>query len=97
SASELTPQDLRDEPLILLARHTQSASYITNAFGDHHISPNIVSETQPSFAAASMAAHGCGIAIVDELSALAMGSKVAAVPFTPEIPFDICILKPKNM
>lgn len=97
SATELAPQDLRDEPLIMLARHTQSASYITNAFADHQISPNIVSETQPSFAAGSMAAHGCGIAIIDELSAIALEGKVKAIPFKPEIPFDICILKPKNM
>lgn len=96
AATRLTPGDLRGEPLIMLARHTVSASYITNAFADQGIAPNIVAESQPSFAAASMAAQGLGIAFVDEFTALAMGNKVAAVPFEPEIPFDICILKPRN-
>ena len=97
NASRLTPVELRDEPLIVLARHTVSASYITNAFADHGIQPRIVAESQPSFAAASMAAKGCGIAIVDELTALAMSDKVAMVPFAPEIPFEIQVMKPKDM
>lgn len=96
-SSRLTPLHLRDEPLIVLARHTVSASYITNAFADYGIEPCIVAESQPSFAAASMAAKGCGIAIVDEVTALAMGNKVAVVPFVPEIPFEIQVMKPKDM
>lgn len=95
AAARLTPEDLRGVPLIMLARHTVSASYITNAFADQGITPNIVAESQPSFAAASMAAQGLGIAFVDEFTALALGNRVAAVPFAPEIPFDICILKPR--
>ena len=96
-ATQLSPEELRDEPLITLARHTISASYIANAFADRGIAPNIVAESQPSFAAASMAASGIGIAIVDQLSALAMGDKVAAVPFEPPVPFDICVLKSRDV
>lgn len=97
NAPQLTPVELRDEPLIILARHTVAASYITNAFADAGIQPQIVAESQPSFAAASMAAQGCGIAIVDELTALAMGDRVATVPFAPEIPFEIRVMKPRDM
>lgn len=96
-ATRLSPEELRDEPLITLARHTISASYIANAFADQGIAPNIIAESQPSFAAASMAASGIGIAIVDQLSALAMGDKVAAVPFEPPVPFDICVLKSRDV
>ena len=96
-AKQLTPNELRDEPLVTLARHTVSASYITNAFADYGIAPRIIAESQPSFAAASMAANGCGIAIVDELTALAMRDKVAAVPLSPEVPFDIQVMKPRTL
>lgn len=95
-APVLTPEELEGQPLIMLARHTVSASYIANAFADHGISPNIVAESQPSFAAGSLAAAGCGIAFVDELTALAFGDRVAAVPFEPEVPFDIRVLKPRE-
>lgn len=97
NSSVLTPAELRGELLITLARHTISASYITNAFADFGIAPNIIAESQPSFAAASLAAEGCGIAIVDEFSATAMGERVAVVPFEPMIPFDICVLKPREI
>ena len=96
-AQRLSPEELRDEPLITLARHTISASYIANAFADRGIAPNIVAESQPSFAAASMAASGIGIAIVDQLSATVLGEKVAVVPFEPTIPFDICVMKSRDV
>jgi len=92
----ITPEDLENEPLIMLARHTISASYIANAFADHGISPIIAAESQPSFAAGSLAAAGCGIAFVDELTAMALRGRVSAVAFEPEVPFDICILKPRE-
>lgn len=95
-ARVLTPEALRDQPLIALARHTVTASYIANAFHDAGISPNIIAESQPSYAAGSLAAVGRGIAFIDQLTALALDDRVAVIPFEPMIPFDISILKPRE-
>lgn len=96
-AERLTPLELKDLPLITLARHTVSASYIANAFADYGVSPTIVSESQPSFAAGSLAAAGCGIAIIDAITASALGERVSAVPLEPEIPFDFHLMKVRGL
>lgn len=93
----LTPVALENQPLITLARHTVSASYIANAFADHGIAPTIVAESQPSFAAGSLAAAGCGIAIIDAITARDLGGALVAVPLEPEIPFDIHLVKARGL
>lgn len=93
SAKVLTPRDLKDEPLVALSHHTVVAGYITKSFAEVNVQPNIVVESQPSYAACGLAAAGVGIAIVDPLTPRAFRADLVTVPFSPEIPFDVQIFK----
>ncbi len=93
----LTPQDLADEPLVALAHHTLTASYVSQAFAEARIAPNIAVESQPSYSACGLAAVGLGITIVDPMTPLAFAGRLQTVPFRPEIPFDFHILKPEAL
>jgi DNA-binding transcriptional LysR family regulator len=93
SSNHLTPTDLRNVPLVALAPHTLTASYVSQCFAEAGINPNVVVETQPSYAACSLAAIGVGVAIVDPITPGIFGTHLRSVPFKPTIPFNFQILK----
>lgn len=89
--------DLEGEPAIALAQHTMTAIHIDQAFIDANIQHAIRVETQPSFAACSMAVKGIGVAVVDPMTASFFGShRLVIRPFRPDIHFDFRILRPEN-
>ncbi len=89
--------DLEGEPAIALAQHTMTALHIDQAFMEANIQHAIRVETQPSFAACSMAAKGIGVALVDPMTASFFGgNRLVIRPFQPDIHFDFRILRPEN-
>lgn len=93
----LTPQDLRDEPLIALNHRTLTYIYMTQRFAEADTAPRIVAETQPSFSACGLARLGVGVAIVDPLTPAIFADSLKSVPFKPSIPFEFQVLKPKDV
>lgn len=90
----LTPEDLRDEPLVALNHRTLTYIHMTQRFAQTNIAPHIVAETQPSFSACGLARLGVGVAIVDPISPAIFGDSLISVPFEPSIPFEFQLLKP---
>lgn len=89
--------DLEDEPAIALAQHTLAALHIDQAFMEANIQRAIRVETQPSFAACSMAAKGIGVALVDPMTAsFFSANRLIIRPFRPDIHFDFRIIRPEN-
>lgn len=89
----LTPQDLKDYPVVALSHHTVVAGYITQCFAEANIQPQIAVESQPSYTACGLAAAGVGIAIVDPLTPRTFRADLRLVPFKPDIPFDFHVFK----
>ncbi|MDJ0933014.1 MAG: LysR substrate-binding domain-containing protein [Breoghania sp.] len=96
SRTSLTPQDLKDEPLIALIYRTLTWSFMSQRFAEAGVTPKVVAETQPSYSACGMAALGLGVAIVDPISPGIFGSALRTVPFEPKIPFNFQVLKPAD-
>ncbi|NIZ08504.1 LysR substrate-binding domain-containing protein [Pseudooceanicola sp. HF7] len=90
----LSPADLDGEPLVMLNFRTLTYSYLTRCFAEAGVTPRIVTETQPSYSACSLAALGVGISIVDPITPDLYGDRLAVVPFSPAIPFDYQVIKP---
>lgn len=89
----LTPNDIEGLPFVALAHQTVTAAFVTERFSEAGITPNIVAESQPSYAACGLVAEGLGIAIVDPFTPGLFGRDVlAVVPFEPMIPFDVYLV-----
>ncbi|MDQ0313621.1 LysR substrate-binding domain-containing protein [Amorphus orientalis] len=93
----LTPQDLKDAPLVALTHRTITSGHMSQRFAEAEIVPNVVAETQPSYSACGLAALGIGIAIVDPITPEIFGPALISIPFEPRVPFDFQILKPNEM
>lgn len=89
----ITPRDLHGHALVALAHHTAVASYITQAFSEANVQPQIVVESQPSYTACGLVAAGVGVAIVDPLTPRAFRTSLRLVPFEPSVPFDFHIFR----
>jgi len=89
----LRPEDLDDAPLIALSSQTVTAGYVTERFHHARITPNIVLESQPSFAACGLVAEGAGLSITDPFTpCIFPDSVLRTVSFEPPIPFDVHLL-----
>jgi DNA-binding transcriptional LysR family regulator len=65
----LTPDLLRDEPLILLGSGRQWRIQVDQVFADYHLRPLVAVETHTHGSACALAGRGVGIAIVNRLLA----------------------------
>jgi len=89
----LTPQDLEDVPFVALAHQTVTAAFVIERFSEAGITPNIVAESQPSYAACGLVAEGLGVSIVDPFTPSLFSDKgLLVVPFEPVIPFDVFLI-----
>lgn len=95
--SVLTPRDLDAVPMVALTRESLTGRHVYRALADAGVRPDIVIESQPSFAACALSAAGIGIAIVDPLTPISFGSSLIRVPLRPLIPFDFHVLKPTGL
>ncbi|AVO38651.2 LysR substrate-binding domain-containing protein [Pukyongiella litopenaei] len=94
--SELGPGDLDGVPMVALTRESLASRHVDRAFSDVGAVPDVIIESQPSFAACALSAAGIGVAIVDPLTPISFGDALVRVPFTPVVPFDFHVLKPAN-
>ena len=93
----LRPRDLDGVPMVALTRESLASRDVNRIFADDGIQPDIVIESQPSFAACALSAAGIGVAIVDPLTPISFGNALVRVPFDPKIPFDFHSLKPAEL
>jgi DNA-binding transcriptional LysR family regulator len=88
SASVLTPEDLRDEPLIMAANPYRLRMLIDGALAEQGVSPRSVTSCNATYVSLSMASNGLGIAIVEPLTGAGLPSPdLVAVPLSFHVPF----------
>jgi DNA-binding transcriptional LysR family regulator len=91
--ARLTPRDLDGVPMIALAHQTVTAAYLTERFSEADVTPRVIAESQPSYAACGLVAEGLGVAIVDPFTpSLFPGDSLGVVPFEPVIPFEVFLV-----
>ncbi len=91
---EITPLDLEDENLITLSNFDHWRFAVETALDEHQISPRRRVDTFTTQVACELALKGVGIAIVDGLTALDYAHADLAIRrFTPEVTFDVFLLK----
>ncbi len=92
-AARLSPRDLEGVAMVALTHQTLTAAFVTERFAQAGVTPMIVAESQPSYAACGMVAEGLGAAIVDPFTPqLFPEGTLVTVPFEPEIPFDVYLV-----
>ena len=93
----LKPQKLGGVPMVALTRDSETSRHVNRAFADANVAPEVVVESQPSFAACALAASGLGVAVVDPLTPMTFGDALVRIPFEPQLPFDFRVLKPAGL
>jgi len=88
-ATVLTPQELADEPLVLLGKGRFTRININNAFNKHKVKPKIRLETHSVASACAFVRLGIGTAIVNNrLAAQYLDDQIKLVDFQPDIEVD---------
>lgn len=91
----ITPDDLRDQPLLLLGQGRTTRIRIEAAFKQYGITPKVRVETHTVGAACACAARGMGIAIVNGLMARQFTDRgVVLRPFRPGILHELVFMTP---
>lgn len=92
-APVVRPRDLDGMPLVALSHQTMTAAIVTERFAEAGVTPRVVAESQPSYAACGMVAEGLGAAIVDPFTPTLFPTKaLTTVPFEPSVPFDVYVV-----
>jgi DNA-binding transcriptional LysR family regulator len=95
---QVTPDDLRGEPLVLLGQGRTSRALIEAAFRQYGIAPQVRVETHTVGAACACAARGMGIAIVNGLMARQYAHRgVVLRRFEPRIVHELVFMTPATM
>ena len=82
--------DLDGEPFISLGRHDQSRLMIDRIFETEGVRRKLQLETSQSDIACDLVAEGCGISIVDRMTASwYRDDRIAIRPFTPNLSFKV--------
>ena len=93
SETELTPQLLKGEALIMLGLGSASRAQIDAAFTSQNVRPRIQIEAHTVGSACAFAARGLGIAIVNELMAPPyVGPGMALRVFRPSVPHEYAFM-----
>ncbi|MDF1608683.1 LysR substrate-binding domain-containing protein [Hoeflea sp. YIM 152468] len=95
--TQITPQDLEDEPFISLGPQDQSRVLIDTLFDDHGVARRISIETGQSDAACTFVAEGVGCSIVDPISAWTnAGPDILVRPIQPTVEFKIWLIRSRT-
>ncbi len=86
----LRPIDLEHEKMIALGRETAFSHLLDIVFAEAGVARHVIAETGYSTVAGRMVANGCGIAIIDPVSALDQfeAGGVVLRAFAPEVRFE---------
>jgi DNA-binding transcriptional LysR family regulator len=91
--SKLGPQDLKDEPLIMIGRHRPFRFEIEQAFKKRRIVLQALIETHTVETACALVAAGLGITIVNRLMAAQhLEEGVTLVPFSPSVKHEFGLI-----
>lgn len=94
---EITPEDLRDVPLIALSPDDTVRRAMSRAFDEAKIEPSILVETPYSLSVAILAGLGVGVGLCNPMSVSnEVASNVAIRPFRPAIHFRTLVLRPAD-
>jgi len=97
SRKAVSPQDLREEPMVAAPAHAAHQARIERAFLDAGIRPRIVAECEYTAPRCALVAEGLGFAIVDPLAARDLAnSRVVLRRFIPEVPISTVLLFPSG-
>jgi DNA-binding transcriptional LysR family regulator len=89
----LSPQQLTDQPLILLGSGSWNRVQVEDAFRRVKVEPQVKMETHTVGSACAFAARGLGIAIVNELMAQSfLRGNLVLRPFRPRIPHEFVFI-----
>ena len=94
--SEITPEDLVDQPFISLNSGSLLRYHTDNLFGQLGIRRALSIEAPSTLLATNLVAKGLGISIVHPFTAKAYGDKVVSLPFKPSIKYDYGLLFPSG-
>lgn len=93
----LTPQDLKDEPLILLSKFDPYRTRLENVLDAEDVRPARLIEVETSAGACALVAEGLGITLVNPVTALEfMHLGLAMRPFTFDLPFVTTLVSLKT-
>jgi DNA-binding transcriptional LysR family regulator len=94
---KIGPQDLKDEPMILIGRHRPSRFEIDLAFKKKRIMPHVSFETHTVETACALVAAGLGVSIVNYLMAAQhINDGIAIVPFRPSVKHEFALIYPAD-
>ena len=86
--SVITPEDLRDTPLVLLGRQRTLRNELDQVFRAAHITPNVRVEVHAVSGACALVAEGIGVSIINGLLATDFAYlPIETRPFRPMLPY----------
>jgi DNA-binding transcriptional LysR family regulator len=92
--SEITPEDLKEEPFIAFAPSGLMRTKVDAAFGAQGLRPQIVIEATTAPNVAEFVAAGLGVTVADPLAMEFVAGRVTVRAFRPTLNFDYGIIRP---
>jgi DNA-binding transcriptional LysR family regulator len=88
----LAPEDLRDDPFVLLGREDRTRNMIDELFLRRGVVLQSMVQTHLSAAACEFVAAGAGVSIVDPVTAWFFRDRLAVRPMAPAIYFELFVI-----
>ncbi|MGB1010054.1 MAG: LysR substrate-binding domain-containing protein [Thiolinea sp.] len=93
----ITPEDLRDEPMVHTRRDSTFFRELSAVFAARHVPINSWIETRQFTAACMIVSEGKGVSIVSEMDAVSHKQPGLEIrPFLPVVPHNLSLLRPTH-
>lgn len=93
----ITPEDLRNEPMIHTRRDSTFFRDLEEAFSSRNVEINSWIETRQFNAACMLVAEGTGVSVVSEMDAREYQSRGLVIrPFEPQVPHVLMLVRPTH-
>ena len=93
---KISPKQLDNERPIHTRRDSYFFQTLSEVFRKHSVSPKHVVETGQFTGACELVARGVGVSIVSELDARTYQGQLDFLPFTPNIPHQLTLVRPTH-
>ena len=91
----IRPEDLADEPLLMISDYSRVSQQIYQAFEAAGVTPNVVFESTFSTPICDLVARGDGVSLTEPLTAFALAGKGLVLrPFEPEVQYKLNVIFP---
>jgi len=94
--SKISPRHLDNERLIHARRDSYFFQTLSEVFRKHSVAPKHVVETRQFTGACELVTRGVGVSIVSELDARTYQGQLDFLPFTPNIPHQLSLVRPTH-